>query len=764
MAASSTAWACSYKDPYADPSGYASWCSCVGGTLYRDSGNNPACKRGGSTPPPPPPDPADVAFRQADALQQAGDLAGAERYYLQTLAYNNRYAAAYNNLANIYRKWERYEKAVDHYVKAIQYATTNSDREAYRKNLRLLYLDRGAFYLNRKDYRAAESWFRSVLGMFPGDTDALSGLDKIRERQANSAGNARYDAKDYDGAIASYREALGYCHANCDYLHKNIAYAERDREANRAWQLFDRKDYDGAIAASERGLAYCRADMDCGYLHRKIAYAKRNRAGDRGNRLFDRKDYDAAIQAYEEALRFCQGDMDCDYLHKNIAAANQNKKNDRHKRENRRLAQEAKELAGAGDAGRAEKALRELVARNPNSAHHANKLGIHLLRQEKFRDAEAAFRNGLGINPNDAVLHYNLAVSLLEQGRHEEARQQAEASLAIDPSYEHAGQLLDSLKNRKLGQDAARLVRDGEPGQAESMLRQELDRNPDNAGAALRLGNFLMDQARYDDAEAAYRQGLEQHPDDTVMRYNLSLILKRAGRYDEAEQQLQKVLALDSSYRKARELLSSVQQIGFIGRHVDPVIYPVFNRIERSVYVIGSKRQQLAQSLRNAYNNIREQASSAQFHGHMAEGSAGETAKIESGKVFDDKGRNIGTTLDPLVVDGRQPEPPEALPEGLLNHPEWQRLDAVEKARQQDVARKEEEIANFEQMRSSPELSGLKKAMVLVAIAKVKEELFYAEHEVKVIQQEKEQLKISFSLGELTEVKDAASKQGEDSE
>ena len=135
---SEAAWACTYRDPYADPSGYASWCSCMGGTLYRDSGNNPACDVRGGTPPPPPPDPANEAFRQGYALQNAGDLAGAERYYLQALGYNNRLAAAYNNLAIIYRKWERYEKAIDHYVKAIQYAPTEPDREAYRKNLRSL--------------------------------------------------------------------------------------------------------------------------------------------------------------------------------------------------------------------------------------------------------------------------------------------------------------------------------------------------------------------------------------------------------------------------------------------------------------------------------------------------------------------------------------------------------------------------------------------------------------------------------------------------
>ena len=761
MADSAASWGCSYRDPYADPSGYASWCSCMGGTLYRDSGNNPACDVRGSSPPPPPPDPADEAFRQGYALQQAGNLEGAERYYLQALGYNNRLAAAYNNLANIYRKWERYEKAVDYYVKAIQYAPSNPDREAYRKNLRSLYLNRAAFYLNRKEYGVAESWFRSVLGMVPGDSDALSGLDEIRERQANSEGNIRFDAKDYGGAIASYNEALRHCREKCDYIRKNIAYAQRNREADRAWKLFDQKDYDGAIAASERALGYCRADMDCDYLRKKIAYARRNRDGDRGNQLFDRKEYDAAIAAYEVALHSCRADMDCGYLHKNIDAAKQNRKNDQHRRENRSLEEEARELAGAGEGDRAEEALRALVKRNPKSAHYANRLGLHLLERGKLAEAEAAFRDGIRINPSDAVLHHNLAVALAQQDRHEEAREAAEASLTLDPSYQSPAQLLEALKSIKLAEQSDRLEASGEVDQAERLLRDQMAQNPGDTAVSNRLGNLLAEQFRHEEAEEVYRRALEHEPDSAVLHYNLSLLMKREGRYEEAEQQAQRAVQFDPTYQRAKELLNDLQQNNFIERHLDPIVFPVFNAIGRSVSALGSKRKKLAKSLQDDYRSVMEQASSAQFHGYMAEGSAGESAKEESGRVFDNRGQNIGNVIDPLTVDGRQPEQSEALPEGLLRRPEWQELDVLEKSLQQEVLQKEKEIGNLEQMRSSSKLSGVKKAMVLVAIAKKKEELFFAEREVKVAQDEKEKLKVSFSLGELTETLPKSSGGGE---
>jgi len=643
--------------------------------------------------------------------------------------------------------------------------------------------------------------------------------DRMHENEANNAANALYKAKNYADAIAKYNEALRYCHAGCDYLHKNIAYARRDMEGDRGSRFFKQQDYDAAIAAYTSALKHCRPDMDCSYLRKNIvaarhnidvvrrnrqienrnreksrgdhlmdqgdydgaiaafreawnfcdshmdcdyikksiAYAERNREADRGSRLFKQRDWNAAIAAYEEALSSCRADMDCGYLHKNIATARKNQKNDRHRRENSRLEQEAKELAGAGEADRAEELLRELVASNPKSAYYANSLGGNLFQQERFEEAEAVFRQGIALNPDDAPLHYNLALALKRQGRQQEAEQEVRAALSLDPAFKEAQQLLTKWQ-------AGQLEQAEEFDLAESTLRGELAKHPDNSDAANRLGNLLIDQFRDSEAEVLYRNGLEHDPENAVLHYNLSLLMKREGRYEEAEQEAQRAVKLDPSYERAKELLNNIQQTGVVRRHLDPFINPVMRPIARSVYVIGSKRRELAKSLLDDYNNIREQASSAQFHGHMAEGSKGESAKEESSRVFDTQGQNIGNVIDPLVVDGRQSEETEALPEGLLRHPEWQKLEALERSLQQDVAQKEKEIASLEQMRSSPEVSGLKKAMVLVAIAKVKEELFFAEHEVKVTHQEKEQLRISFSLGELTETKEALPRSGEGEE
>jgi len=718
LMAPSTAWACTYQDPYSDPSGYAQWCSCKGGKLYRDSGNNPACDVSGGVTPQPPPDPANQAFQRAYAMGKAGDLEGAAQHYLEAIRYNNRYAAAHNNLAIIYKKWKQYQKALDHYVMAIKYAQTASERELHRGNLRSLYIEMGYVYLSEKNFSMAESYFRSILGMYPGDADAIKGLDLIRkekdrdrEREANNQGHIRYQEKDYDGAIARYNEALSYCRTSCDYIHKNIALSQRNRQNTR------------------------------------------------GNLLFDQKDYDSAIAAYETALGYCRSGMDCDYIRNNISAAKQSRENDQRKREiarrneeDKRLEQKAATLASTGDFVQAENTLKELVARNPKSARYTNSLGINLLAQKRNKAAETAFRNGIKINPDDAVLYYNLALTLERQGRHQEAEKEARTSLYLDPSQKATRKLLDNIEYEKTKRKADKLSNSGEFGQAEEMLREVVSQNPENSSAATKLGNLLMDQFRYKDAEDTYRKGLKHNPDNAAMHYNLSLILKRLGRYEQAGEEAKKALKLDPSDQKAQKLLNSFQKNGFMDRHIDPIIYPVFNTIERSVFVIGSKRKELAKSLRNDYKSIMEQASSAEFHGLLAQGSSGEEAKTESNKVFDTKGYNIGTLITPMVVDAHQFDQVEEIPEELLNNQEWKNLDIRERRAQTKVDQKNKELANLQEMRSSPQITPVKKAMVLIVIAKKKKELIDAEHNKNVVKDEKRKLRKRYKLGKIREV------------
>jgi tetratricopeptide (TPR) repeat protein len=286
---------------------------------------------------------------------------------------------------------------------------------------------------------------------------------------------------------------------------------------------------------------------------------------------------------------------------------------------------------------------------------------------------------------------------------------------------------------------------------------------PENADAVTKLGNSLMDQWRYDEAEDVYRNGLQHNPDNPIMHYNLSLILKKQGRYQQAEEEARNALTLDPSYNKAQKLISSLQKKSFIDRHLDPIIYPVFDSIDKSVSSLKNKRKNLVKSLQDDYKSIMEQASSAEFHGVLAKGSSGEEAKIQSNKVFDTKGQNIGTLINPMVVDARQFDQLEDIPEELINNLDWKKLEIRESRAQTKVDQKNKELANLQEMRSSSEITPVKKAMVLVVIAKKKKELIYAEHNKNLVKDEKRKLRKRYKLGEIKEVEsDDSAKTGTD--
>lgn len=695
-----------------------------------DCGGNPACESitPPLPPPPPQPDPSVVAYNRAYNLAKAGDLKKAAKNYLEALKYDNRYAAAHNNLANIYLTWGQYQRATDHYLKAIQYAPTNTDRELYRNNLKNLYLHQGYRNLKNGDFASAESYFRSVLGMFPSNRDAVDGLDEMREREAVDEGNARHKLKDYDGAIASYRKALGWCRRSCDYINRNIAYSQRNRESAKAEELFDREDFEGAIRYSRAALTYCRPDMDCEYLRNNIAAAENN--------LENRK---------RRQVR------------------------ERRRQENDVLMQKARGAANSGDLRRAEGYIRELMHQNPDDNYYDNELGNNLLAQKRYKDAVKAYRVGLRKNRNDATMHYNLSLALQGQGHFKEAEQEVQKALSIDPSYKNAKKIRGQLKgrerdlsNRRLVANAKKMMGDGDFRQAEAKLREIISQDPGNDDAIIALGNGLLDKRRLGEAADLYREGLKHNPDNVVILYNLAVILERQGRYGQAEEELRKILKIDPSDKLSQEMLGDLEDKGFIARKVDPIISPAFGYLEKSLIAANDRRKKAARSVLATYDSVMEQASSAEYHGLMARDSKGwEEAKKLSNKVFDTPGDNIGRTLDRLLVDGRKPERADETPKELLASPRWKQLETAQRKAAAIVDKKEKELANLQAMRESPEIKSIKKAMILVGIANTKTELFEAEREVKVIEKEKSKLRKSYKLGAITEREENSKKTGE---
>jgi Flp pilus assembly protein TadD len=82
-------------------------------------------------------------------------------------------------------------------------------------------------------------------------------------------------------------------------------------------------------------------------------------------------------------------------------------------------------------------------------------LGMSLLRQGRFDEAEKAVRAGLLVRPEGKDYHLGLGMVLKAEGKLAEARQEFDAELAADPQDAQAGTLLDQV-TLEIGAGAAK--------------------------------------------------------------------------------------------------------------------------------------------------------------------------------------------------------------------------------------------------------------------------------------------------------------------
>ena len=85
----------------------------------------------------------------------------------------------------------------------------------------------------------------------------------------------------------------------------------------------------------------------------------------------------------------------------------------------------------------------------------------------------------------------------------------------------------------------------GDYAQAEALLHQLTQEEPDNARYHQQLGSVLQWRNRHQEAEAETRRALELEPDNARYHHNLAVTLHEMMRYEEAETERRRALALE---------------------------------------------------------------------------------------------------------------------------------------------------------------------------------------------------------------------------
>ena len=170
------------------------------------------------------------------------------------------------------------------------------------------------------------------------------------------------------------------------------------------------------------------------------------------------------------------------------------------------------------------------------NAYRANNIGVARLEQYDFPTAIAAFRRALEIDPALSLARLNLGIALFYGGEPEAARKELEAAKTALPDRPQPDYVLGLI--------ARAADRTDDAVRAFTRVR-ELD--PADVGAAINLGQLLVQQRRFDEAIKLLRPAVEAEPFNATAAYGLATALVRSGATDEGRAAMDKFQKLRES-------------------------------------------------------------------------------------------------------------------------------------------------------------------------------------------------------------------------
>jgi tetratricopeptide (TPR) repeat protein len=90
------------------------------------------------------------------------------------------------------------------------------------------------------------------------------------------------------------------------------------------------------------------------------------------------------------------------------------------------------------------------------------------------------------------------------------------------------------------------------------ILKNAVKQDPANVGAWIRLGNLLMDSARYPEAIDAYEKALELDPKNVDVRVDMGTCYRRVRRADRAAEEFRKAISINPLHPFAHRNLGVV--------------------------------------------------------------------------------------------------------------------------------------------------------------------------------------------------------------
>ncbi len=215
--------------------------------------------------------------------------------------------------------------------------------------------------------------------------------------------------------------------------------------------------------------------------------------------------------------------------------------------------------------GRAEIILRNTLADFPSEPNLTRLLGVALMQQGRFKEAEERLVQVIRMAPDFAEGYETLAEIQMSLGKGDGAIESLQKAVELNPQSEYATfRLAEILAMAGRGSEAdeafekafevnplrrnivegMELFRVKNFDKAEKSFRAVLRKDPDNIDALRLLGIVSIRQKKHSDAEALLRRAVTLAPQFSMCWTNLGLAQIEQGKYVDSEFSLQKALEL----------------------------------------------------------------------------------------------------------------------------------------------------------------------------------------------------------------------------
>jgi tetratricopeptide (TPR) repeat protein len=191
------------------------------------------------------------------------------------------------------------------------------------------------------------------------------------------------------------------------------------------------------------------------------------------------------------------------------------------------------------------------LADKPDNPVALCNLGMAMIDEEKWQEAEEFLNKAIALRPRFASPHLYLGDLYLQRERVADAETEYRRAAAISP--------LNTEARNRLGDFLAANDRAKE---AEEQFRASLDAQP-NAKAWSGLGDTLLKQDRKSEATIAWSKAIELEPFDEHTRLELGQAYREQQRYADAEEQFRMVLLLNPKNEIARAGMREIKPVAF---------------------------------------------------------------------------------------------------------------------------------------------------------------------------------------------------------